>query len=218
MIKTCGFKIGLAIILAFSGCRKTEQEKIISRAEPYQPSNLFPRERLPSYFNRVVVMPAYCDASSVGVLQFADDLLHQELSKSRIFEPVKLTPKACLELFGKERISSIESLPDNFLNVLTDTYAANGVLFIDLHSYSPYRPISIGVRAKLVDLKSGEFMWAIDETVDGGDASVAVAVLGFQKTKHVQALSENTSGSILQSPRMFMKFLADSIFSTLPNR
>jgi hypothetical protein len=109
-------------------------------------------------------------------------------------------------------------LPDNFLNVLTDTYAANGALFIDLHSYSPYRPISIGVRAKLVDLKSGEFMWAIDETVDGGDASVAVAVLGFQKTKHVQALSENTSGSILQSPRMFMKFLADSIFSTLPNR
>ena len=101
MIKTCGFKIGLAIILAFSGCRKTEQEKIISRAEPYQPSNLFPRERLPNYFNRVVVMPAYCDASSVGVLQFADDLLHQELSKSRIFEPVNLPRRPVLNYLAK---------------------------------------------------------------------------------------------------------------------
>jgi hypothetical protein len=89
---------------------------------------------------------------------------------------------------------------------------------IDIHSYRPYRPISIGVRAKLVDLKSGEFMWAIDETIDGGNASVVVSAIHFQKSKHLQALSDNTMGSILQSPRLFSKFLTSSIFSTLPNR
>ena len=49
-------------------------------------------------------------------------------------------------------------------------------------------------------------MWAIDETIDGGDASVVVSAINFQKSKHVQALSDKTMGSILQSPRLFSKF------------
>ena len=70
------------------------------------------------------------------------------------------------KLFGQRRISSNSNLPENFLTTIEEYTAANGVLFVDLDSYSPYRPISLGVRAKLVDLKSGEFMWAIDETFD----------------------------------------------------
>jgi len=163
-------------------------------------------------------MPAFCDSTSAGVLKFIDDLFLQELSKSKIFETVKVPPKDALYLFGKERLGSFESLPEDFFNKLTDKYGANGVLLVDIHSYQPYRPISIGVRAKLIDLKSGEFMWAIDETIDGGDASVVSAAINFHKQKHVQAFSNKTVGSVLQSPRLFCKFLANSIFATLPKR
>ena len=89
---------------------------------------------------------------------------------------------------------------------------------IDLHSFNSYRPISLGVRAKLVDLKSGEFMWAIDESIDAGDASVMVSANAYQRGKHVQAISNETRNSILQSPRLFSKFVAFSIFQTLPKR
>ena len=91
-------------------------------------------------------------------------------------------------------------------------------MFIDLHSFNSYRPISLGVRAKLVDLKSGEFMWAIDESIDAGDASVMVSANAYQRGKHVQAISNETRNSILQSPRLFSKFVAFSIFQTLPKR
>jgi hypothetical protein len=211
-------KLLFTFLFFFGGCRKSEQEKIIAQAPPYQPVNLYPRERLPTYFNRVAVMPAFCDSSSATALSFIDDLILQELSKSRLFEPTRVTPLESFALFGKERLSSYESLPEDFFDQLVNEFGANGVLLIDIHSYRPYRPISIGVRAKLVDLKSGEFMWAIDETVDGGDASVVVSAINFQKSKHVQALSDKTMGSILQSPRLFSKFLTNSIFSTLPNR
>jgi hypothetical protein len=211
-------KLMLAVFFFLGGCRKSEQEKIIAQAPPYQPVNLYPRERLPTYFNRVAVMPAFCDSSSSTALSFIDDLILQELSKSRLFEPARVTPQESFSLFGKERLGSFESLPEDFFDQLVNKYGANGVLMVDIHSYRPYRPISIGVRAKLVDLKSGEFMWAIDETIDGGDASVVVSAINFQKSKHVQALSDKTMGSILQSPRLFSKFLTYSIFSTLPNR
>ena len=41
--------------------------------------------------------------------------------------------------------------------------------------------MSLGVRAKLVDLKSGEFMWAIDETFDAGHAGVILGASVFQE-------------------------------------
>ena len=122
------------------------------------------------------------------------------------------------EYFGTERVSSSGELPESFLRTLEDRTNANGVLFVDLHSYRPYRPMSLGVRAKLVDIKTGEFMWAIDETIDSGEASVMVAANLYQRGNHVQALSEKTSSSILQSPRLFSKFVAHTLFSTLPNR
>jgi len=199
-------------------CRKFEQEKIIAEAEPYKPTNLYPVERLPTYFNRVAVMPCYHSDPSSPVLTFGDDVFVKEMSKFGVFEPISVSTKFCKDFFGKERLSSSEALPENFLKILVEKLGANGVLFIDLHSFKPYRPLSLGVRAKLVDLKSGEFMWAIDETIDTGEASVMVAANLYQRGKHVQALSEKTSSSILQSPRLFSKFVAHTLFSTLPNR
>jgi len=206
------------VVCFFSNCRKFEQEKIIADAEPYQPTNLYPIERLPKYFNRVAVLPCYYPDSASQVLSFSDDIFLKEVSKIGIFEPVGVLPNFFLKNFNKERISSTDSLPENFFNLLEENYGVNGVLFIDLHSYKPYRPISLGIRSKLVDIKSGEFMWAIDETIDAGDASVMVSVNLYQRSLHVQSLSQKTSSSILQSPRLFTKFAAKSVFSTLPSR
>lgn len=205
-------------LLFSSGCRKFEQEKIVADAEPYIPRNLYPVERLPKYFNRVAVMPTYHHDSSSEVLSFSDETFLKELSKVGIFEVIPVSTRFCKENFGKERLSSSESLPENFLKVLSDQYGANGVLFIDLHSFNSYRPISIGVRSKLVDLKSGEFMWAVDESVDAGNASVMVTANSYQRRKYVQAISLKTNNSVLQSPRLFTKFVASTLFATLPNR
>jgi hypothetical protein len=201
-----------------TSCRKLEHEKIVAEAIPYQPQNLYPVERLPAYFNRVVVLPNFHSDSSSQVLSFSNDIFFKELTKVGIFETISLSESSCLELLGQKSFSSSESLPEDFLNVLIEKYAANGVLFIDLHTYSPYRPLSLGVRAKLVDLKSGEFMWAIDETIDAANASVIATANNYQRVNHVQAISSKTTTSVLQSPRYFCKFVANLMFTTLPRR
>jgi len=209
------FLIGLSFM---GGCRKFKEEKVISRAEPFVPTNLYPIERLPAYFNRVAVLPCYYPDPASPVLEFVDEIFHQELAQERIFETIRLSTDEMKKLFGQRRISSNSNLPENFLTTIEEYTAANGVLFVDLDSYSPYRPISLGVRAKLVDLKSGEFMWAIDETFDAGHANIIAGSRVFQEKNQVRALSDRTSGSVVQSPRIFAKYVASTTFSTLPMR
>ena len=206
------------LVLVFSSCRKFEQEKVLARAEPFVPTNLYPVERLPTYFNRVAVLPCYHADPDSPLLDYIDKVFHQELAQERIFETIRVSTDQMRRLFGLGRISSSSDLPENFLRTLDEQTGANGVLFVDLDSYRPYRPMSLGVRAKLVDLKSGEFMWAIDETFDAGHAGVIVGASMFQEKAQVRALSSKTSGSVLHSHRVFSKYIASTVFSTLPMR
>jgi hypothetical protein len=206
------------IILGFASCRTFEQEKIVARAEPFVPKNLYPVERLPAYFNRVVVLPCFHEDDDSTVLAYIDDVFNQELAQERIFETIRMSPSNMKRTFGKERVSSSSDLPENFLRKIEEITNANGVLFVDIHSFRPFRPISLGVRAKLVDIKTGEFMWAIDETFDAGHGSIIVGSRIFQEKSQVRALSSKTSGSVLQSPRVFAKYVASTSFATLPLR
>lgn len=212
------FLFTVFVITGFSSCRKFEQEKVVARAEPFVPTNLYPIERLPDYFNRVVVLPGYYADEDSHLLKYIDDIFHQELAQERIFETIRYGTKKMKTIFGVERVSSSGELPENFLRRLEEMTNANGVLFLDFDSYRPYRPISIGIRAKLVDIKTGEFVWAIDETFDAGHASVIVGSSIFQEKAQVRALSAKTSGSVLHSPRIFAKYVASTTFSTLPLR
>ena len=170
------------------------------------------------HFTRVALLPCFHEDPDSPVLEFCDQIFHQELSQERIFEIVKLSPQDLKNIFGSRRVSSTRNLPANFLKIIESQTGANGVMFIDLDSYRPFRPMSLGVRSKLVDLKTGEFMWAIDETFDAGHASVIVGASQFQETSQVRALSDKTNGSVLHSPRNFTKYVASTVFSTLPKR
>jgi len=163
-------------------------------------------------------LPCFHSDPDSTLLVYVDDVFHQELAKQRLFETVRFSPERMKVLFGARRISSSGKLPQTFLADLERETGANGVLLVDLDSYRAYRPLALGVRAKLVDLKSADFLWAIDETFDAGQPDVIVAAELFQRESQLGNLSRKTSGSALSSPRTFAKYVASSTFSTLPIR
>jgi hypothetical protein len=91
-----------------------------------------------------------------------------------------------------------------------------GVLFTDLTSFSPYRPLSMGIRAKLVDVATGKIRWAFDYVYDTGHGSVATAAKKFQMqySNEHQALTSD-GGSILLSPSRFAKYVASETYASL---
>ena len=210
--------IYLCSIFLLSSCRQFEQEKVVREAEPFYPTNLYPTERLPANFSRVAVLPCYFADEDSPLLDYVDEVFHQELSKQRLFETVRVSPEQMKALFGKNRISSSGQLPETLLADIESATGANGILFIDLDSYRAYKPLALGIRAKLVDAKRADFLWAIDETFDAGQANVILAANQFQRGGQVNNISARTSGSATASPRVFAKYVANSIFSTLPIR
>ena len=56
-------KISLIILIPtliiLSSCRKFKEEEVIAKAEPFKPTNIYPVERLPLHFTRVVLLPCF---------------------------------------------------------------------------------------------------------------------------------------------------------------
>jgi hypothetical protein len=205
--------------ICFSGCRHADRDKIVQRATPHVPSNLHSVERFPGNFQRVIVLPCHYFPEDELLLDYVDAVFRQELTKKRAFEPVFVSREELREMVGKTQLSPQGKLPENLLARLLSAHpGVDGVMFLEIFGYRAYKPLALGVRGKLVDLRSGDFIWALDETFDAGNASVIVAANEFQKREQVTTFSKHSHGSVLSSPRAFTKYVADAVFGTLPLR
>ena len=209
--------LGLSCFL--SGCRHSSRDGLVRRATPHEPTNLHAVERLPGNFQRVVVLPCHHEPEDELLVEYVDTVFRQELAKRRAFEPVFVNRAELRRMVGKSQLSPQEKLPENFLARLHAEHpGVAGVMFLEIFGYRAYKPLALGVRGKLVDLRSGDFIWAIDETFDAGNASVIAAAEDFQIREQVTTFSRHTHGSVLSSPRSFAKYVADAAFGTLPTR
>ena len=209
--------LGLACFL--SGCRHADRDKIVRRATPHVPTNLHVVDQLPGNFQRVIVLPCHHEPEDELLIDYVDTVFRQELTKRRAFEPVFLSREELNRMIGKTQLTPQNKLPENFLARLLSKYpGVDGVMFLEIFGYRAYKPLALGVRGKLVDLRSGDFIWAIDETFDAGNASVISAAENFQQREQVTTFSRHSHGSVLSSPRAFTKYVADATFGTLPGR
>ena len=107
-----------ALFLSIStGCRRFEEEKIVAQAEPFVPSNLYPVERLPEYFNRVVVL-LVTTMMRIRLFLNTPTKFFIEIGSERIFETIRLSTLEMKEHFGVTRVDSSKPLPENFLRKL----------------------------------------------------------------------------------------------------
>jgi len=119
-------------------------------------------------------------------------------------------------LIGLREVSSVERIPGDLFRKLQEQYGVDGVMLTDLTHYSPYRPVSVGVRSKLVDIESGRIHWASDVLLDSSNAGVAVAAREYQKILCRDNFPiQGDGGTVLMSPRMFVKFAAFSNYASL---
>ena len=122
----------LTSILILSSCRKFKEEEVVAKAEPFKPTNIYPVERLPLHFTRVVLLPCFHPDSDSTILKFCDQVFYQELAQERIFEIIHFqqmiykiysVTKDCHQQEGYQQISSKELkiklvLMESFLLIL----------------------------------------------------------------------------------------------------
>lgn len=211
--------LGLAFIF---GCSAVTKKDGAVDGPFYVPTNVKAAAKIPAEVRRVVVLPSAGGPSlTEETLTALDDAFQTELNKTNKFEVVPLSRDTLAAITGARQISSVEKLPtiliDKLFNIY-NPYGADAVLLIDVTTYSPYTPLVLGMRAKLVRVTDGEILWAADNVFSASDASVANAA-----RKHAAELgndrgSTNMSHTILQNPQRFAGYVAASTFKTLPPR
>lgn len=180
------------------------------------PQNWFAASGPGRVMRRVAILPVYHSRLPGETLRDVDLALNAELSKKAVFEVVSISRAAMEEMIERREVSSVERVPGDLFRKLKDQFGVEGVMFNDLTQYSPYRPVSIGVRSKLVDIESGKIHWASDVMLDSGNANVASAARAYQKVLCKDNFPiEGDGGTVLMSPRLFAQFAAYSNYASL---
>jgi hypothetical protein len=212
---------GLLLLLILAGCQST-RDQMSDRAHErqyFKPTNFNGETRLPVGLRRVLLLPV-CGGTIVPPETATDleEIFATELQKQLRFEVVRFTRTDCLRKFGQPEFSSVAALPHDFLAILGRDYAADAVLFLDVTSYHGYRPLALGVRAKLATVEQTRLLWTFDEIFSADDPAVSNSVRRFFGASDATGIPLNPAYGALQSPGKFATYVAAATFATLPPR
>lgn len=165
---------------------------------------------------RVALLPVYHERFPSEALQDLDYAFNSELAKKTVFEVVPVSRRQMEGLIGLREVSSVDKIPGDLFKKLKEHYGVEGVMFTDVTHYSPYRPVAVGVRSKLVDIETGRIHWASDVLFDSSNSGVAEAARRYQRVLGRDNFPvEGDGGTILLSPRLFAQFAAYSNYISL---
>lgn len=204
--------VAAGLSMAFGGCAAVHH----ALTPPPRPQNYTAPPVEGKTLRRVALLPLWSEKLPGDYLRELDAAFSAELTKMALFEVVPVSRGQMEGAFGERQLASIDALPAGALSSLRTRFAVDGVIFTDLTHFSPYRPVSMAVRAKLVDASNGEIRWAFDHVYDSGNAAVAESAKRFQLryTNEHQPLRSD-GGTILLSPSRFAKYVASQTYASL---
>jgi len=176
---------------------------------------------LPAAVRRVAVLPLAwetgpTDFSSGG--EILGPILMAELIRTKKFELVAVSPQDLRSQTGRLRWTGGEILPADFLESLQRLYGCDAVLFSQLTVFRAYAPLAIGWRMKLVDVRSGQILWAVDKIFDAEQGGV----LNQARRHHFAGIwpfhDLSNDWQVEHSPRLFGQYTVVQTLNTLPNR
>src|SRR5580658_3295787 len=120
----------LVLALAVGGCASKPSPVDPARRGPlFVPRNYAGDPRLPRAIQRVLLLPVHgegcADQDTVASL---DEIFATALQRQMRFEVVTLSRDECMRCFDVADLGSTDPLPHDFMRVLAEKYAVEGVI------------------------------------------------------------------------------------------
>lgn len=213
----CGKFSLITVLLLSAGCAAPNFNDPARTGPFFTPTNHQGVPSLPSDLRRVMLLPLSAGRVATSEMATAlDPVFAAALQKENRFEVVTLSREDCRRKFGVEELPSATVLPRDFMATLRRDYAVDAVLFVDLTTLSAYRPLAIGVRAKLASVDDVRLLWTFDTVFSAADAAVANSARRYLLKQDRSAAPADLSPAVLQSPSRFGGYVAAATFATLP--
>lgn len=201
---------------AFAGCM---------HPGPHDPARVGPFHAPTNYsgdlslggIRRVVLLPIWGGTlAPVETLAALDPVVATALQQVNRFEVVTLSREESLRRFRAEAVSSAGALPHDLLLTLHREFGADAVMFVDVTTLNAYRPLALGLRAKLATIDGSRLVWTFDNVFSAEDPTVANAARHFYLESDRREVPADFTPTVLQSPSRFMAYAAATMFATLP--
>jgi len=145
------------------------------------------------------------------------DAINQALRKRHLFAVRTIGPNhqdwRSLDL-ARTNAYSLEEL-----SAIRQQLAADAIVFGVVQQYQPYPHLLTGLHLKMVDLRCGRVVWAMEQVWDSTDKTVELRMKRYFDTQ-MRSGNPGAPGlnwdAFLMSPRAFDKFVAAEVARTLP--
>ncbi len=206
--------LALALLGLLAGCASP----VLPGPPPRVPTNVRGPDTWPLEIRRVAVLPIH-DASGGLPAEFVaahDDGWRRALATSQRAEFITVSRATLTTLAGRATLDASAPLPPGLPRRVADHTGADALLFLDLVQATPYPPLSLAVRARLVRPDDNETIWMADEIFDARDPG-AVRALNNDSRARAQGPGDPTVAS-LQSPLRFADHAFRAVAGLLPPR
>lgn len=93
---------------------------------------------------------------------------------------------------------------------------ADAVIFGYISQYIPYPHMMLGLHLKMVDLRTGQLLWALEQVWDSTDRRVERRMKIFYERSMRDGYEPFGWRLMITSPKAFNKFVVDEVAQTLP--
>jgi len=163
--------------------------------------------------HRVVLTELSCDDGGVSVGRGMTESLFRALQATRLFhvDVIDGADPVCRDLsLAKLEPYTIQELAD-----MRRTLKCDAVLLGRINSYQSYPHMQIGLYLRLLDLRDGKLVWAVDDVWDTTDKAVEARIQRFFAARIRTGYEPEQWSVVLKSPRAFRKFVACEIAETI---
>jgi hypothetical protein len=156
------------------------------------------------------------EAPDAAVQRDAGDALREAIADRRLFrlEPVARDDARCVGL----NLSCRQKLSFADMAAIRKAFDCDAVLLGAVTRFEPHPRMKTALDLRLVDLRSGKPLWALEHTWDAAEERVQDRAEDFFEHKMGDNLRPADWRLILMSPRYFLKFVASEAAGTMPQR
>lgn len=215
--------LSLAVVFLGSGCSHLADARLdragLKSGPEFTPQNFHQTTAwLPRGMRRVAVLPLTAVASEIIPDSSRDQLellLPSELTRTELFEVVRVTPDQLRRWTGRSRWTVTDTLPPQLFQRIQDQLGCDGVVFAHLTAYRPYPPLTMGWKLHLVDVREPQIWWTCDVLYDAGDQTVARSAIRYEREHQSNRLPSADPATILRSPGRFGQYTLAASLETL---
>lgn len=210
-------------LLALAACGSMPRKDGALAGPFYTPANVRAADRLPEGVLRIALLPCASADTRLAetTLRELDQALATALARAARAEITPVARESLPRLGGRPGLLSTSVLPADLLARVAAETGAGAILFVDVTAYSPYPPLVIGLRARLLEIGGGstEALWHFDNVFTLADPAVVNSARAHVLRRAAASTGPgDLSLTILQNPLMFADYAAEATWATLPAR